>query len=372
MTRLSGSLRQVSFGHIVRCADALTMVKPALLVVTSFLVATLVTAAGTSMAQTSTSIVMLAGLLSFCIAAAGVSGAGVLLMDQAREIELRSLVDAGVFGFMCLLKALLLGLIYLLIFLAVTAVAALLFFLCKIPGIGPLLLALTFPPIALIFGVMIFSLFVVVVPLTLPALWEGKSVTETLGIVLAAIKERLIMVVVSFLLLYAICVVVGGVVAVVMLGGMSSTLAIASQIIGPRDIALDFGNLLGSLLGAVGGGSGHVVALSIDFALMMAVVVALLSQVWIMGINLVYLSVVDGLDTAGAQQAIREGIEKTKQKAEEMKRHAQDAAAHARQAAEEARGRSASAAPDVPRCPACNGVVTASAVFCGHCGHNLR
>jgi hypothetical protein len=371
MTRLSGSLRQVSFGHIVRCADALTMVKPALLVVTSFLVATLVTAAGTSMAQTSTSIAMLAGLLSFCIAAAGVFGAGVLLMDQAREIELRSLVDAGVFGFMCLLKALLLGLIYLLIFLAVTAVAALLFFLCKIPGIGPLLLALTFPPIALIFGVMIFSLVVVVVPLTLPALWEGKSVTETLGIVLAAIKERLIMVVVSFLLLYAILAVVGGVVAAVILGGISSTLAIATQIIG-QQIALEFGNLLGSLLGAVGGGSGYVVALSIDFALMMAVVVALLSQVWIMGINLVYLSAVDGLDTAGAQQAIRESIEKTKQKAEGMKRHAQDAAGHARQAAEEARGRFTSAAPDVPHCPACNGVVTASAVFCGHCGHNLR
>jgi hypothetical protein len=293
-------------------------------------------------------------------------------MDQAREIELRSLVDAGVFGFMCLLKALLLSLIYLLIFLAVTVVAAILFFLCKIPGIGPLLLALTFPPIALIFGVMIFSLFVVVVPLTLPALWEGRSVTETLGIVIAAIKERLIMVVVSFLLLYAICVVVGGVVAVVMLGGMSSTLAIATQIIGHRDIALDFGNLLGSSLGGMSGGSGYVVALSIDFALIMAVVIASLSQVWIMGINLVYLSAVDGLDTAGAQQAIRESIEKTKQKAEGMKRHAQDAAAHARQAAEEARGRSAGPPPDVPHCPACKGVVAVSAVFCGHCGHNLR
>ena len=146
MTRLSGSLQQVSIGHIVRCADALTMVKPAVLVVTSFLVATLVAAAGASMVQTSYVIMVLAGILASCIAAAGVSGAGVLLMDRAREIELRSLVNAGVFGFMCLFKASILGLIYLLIFLAVTAVAALLFFLCKMPGIGPFLLGLTFPP----------------------------------------------------------------------------------------------------------------------------------------------------------------------------------------------------------------------------------
>ena len=70
----------------------------------------------------------------------------------------------------------------------------------------------------------------------------------------------------------------------------------------------------------MGGGSGYVVALSIDSALMLAVVGALLSQVWMMGINLVYLSTVAGLDTAGAQQTIRDGIEKTWQKAEEMKK----------------------------------------------------
>jgi hypothetical protein len=383
MTRLSGSLSQVSIGHIVRCADALTMIKPALLVVTSFLIATLLFAAGASMAQTSYVITMLAGILASCIAAAGVSGAGVLLMDRAREIELRSLVNAGVFGFMCLVKASLLGLIYFLIFLAVTVVAALLFFLCKLPGIGPLLLAVTFPPVALTLGVMIFSMFVVVIPLTLPALWEGKSVTETLSVVLAAIKERLIMVVLSFLLLYAICAVVGGVIAAVFLGGMSSTLALATQVIGFQSFGFDLGNLLGSLLASVGGmgggfgyaggGSGYVVALSLDSALMLAAVVALLSQVWMMGINLVYLTAVDGLDTAGAQQAIREGIEKTKQKAEEMKRHAQEAAAHARQAAEGAR--SASAAPavsDVLHCLSCNGVVRVGAAFCGHCGHTLR
>lgn len=392
MTRLSGSLSQVSIGNIVRCADALTMVRPALLVVTSFVAATLLTAAGASMAQTSMVIPMLAGLLSFCIAAAGVSGAGVLLMDRARQIELRSLVNAAVFGFMCLAKASILGLIYLLIFLAITVVAGLLFFLCKTPGIGPLLLALIFPPVALVFGIMIFSLFVVVIPLTLPALWEGRSVTETLSIIMTAIKERLIMVVLSLLVLYAICAVIGGVIAAVFLGGISSTLALVTQVIGVQTFGFDFSNLFGSLLAGVSGGyggggypygggrsgfmgdgSGYLVALSIDSALMLAVVVALLSQVWMMGINLVYLSTVDGLDTAGAQQAIREGIDKAKQKAEEMKRHAQEAATHARQAAEGARAASAAhAAPDVRHCLSCNSVVRVGATFCGSCGHHLR
>jgi hypothetical protein len=231
---------------------------------------------------------------------------------------------------------------------------------------------------------MIFSLFVVIIPLTLPALWEGRSVTETLSVIMTAIKERLIMVVLSFLLLYAICAVVGGVIAAVILGGISSTGLLAMQVIGFEAFSFDISSLLGSLLASVtggsgymggrsgyaSGGSGYMGALSIDVALMLAVVVALLSQVWMMGINLVYLSAVDGLDTAGAQQAIREGIEKARQKAEEMKRHAQDAAAHARQAAEGAR--SASAAPDVLHCLSCNGVVRVGAVFCGHCGHNLR
>jgi hypothetical protein len=394
MPRLSGSLSQVSIGNIVRCADALTMVKPALLVVSSFLVATLLSAAGASMAQSSMVIPVLSAFLALCVATAGVSGAGVLLMDRAREIELRSLMNAGVFGFLCLAKASVLGLIYLLIFGAAALIAGLLFFICKTPGIGPLLLGVIFPPIALVFGIMIFSLVVVIIPLTLPALWEGRSVTETLSVIMAATKQRLIMVVLSFLVLYAICAVVGGVIAAVFLGGISSTLALVAQVIGVQNFGFDFSSLFGflsSLTGGYGGGaygggyaygggrsgfggggSGYLVALSIDSALMVAVVLGLLTQVWMMGINLVYLSTVDGLDTAGAQQAIKEGIEKAKQKAEEMKRQAQEAAAHARQAAEGVRtAHVAQVATEVRHCRSCNSVVRAGATFCGQCGHNL-
>lgn len=389
MTRLSGSLQQVSIHHIARCVEALTMVKPMLLVLISFLAATLVAAAGASSGQTV--VVIITALLAIGIAAAGVSGAGVLLMDRAREIEPRSLIDAGVFGLVCLLKALLLVLIYFLIFVAVTVVAAIIFFVCKTPGIGPLLFGLTFPLVALVYGVMGFSMFAVI-PLTLPALWAGSSVTGTLGVIVAMIKERLMMVVLSLLLLYVICLIVGGVVAAVVLGGIGITLSTASEVIGYEKLAAGFARLFGPLMGGGfpkgGGGSGYFVALSIDMALMGAVVIAVLSQVWIMGINLVYLSAAEDLNTAAAQEAIREGLAKTKNKADEMRRYAQDAAERARHAAESARARAAEsarakaaaappvvtpgAAPATSHCPACNGATKATDVFCGHCGNKLR
>jgi len=381
MTRLSGSLQQISIGHIARCVEALTMVKPARLVVISFLVAAVVAAGGASMAQTNIYIAMSAGFLAACVAAAGISGAGVLLMDRVREIEPRGMLDAWVFGLMCLVKALLLGLIYILIFIAITIVAVIVFFVCKTPGVGPFLLALTFPPFALVYGVMIFSMFVVI-PLTMSALWEGRSVIETLGVIIALIKERLIMAVLSLMLLYVIWVVVAGVIAAVVLWGIASTLSVAVPVIGYEQLATGFANLLGALMAArFSGGGGYFIALSVDIAAMVIVVLAALSQVWIMGINLVYLSAVNGLDTAGAQQALQDGLEKTKQKAEEMKRHAQETTERARQAVESARARSATAAAPVAKpsaasgmshCPACNGITKPTDVFCGHCGHKLR
>lgn len=383
MTRLSESLQHVNVSQILRSLEGLTMVRPMLLVGISFLAAALLAAAGASIAYTHIYLAVAVGLISICIALSGVFGAGVILMDKAREIEPRGLVDAGVFGFMCLLKAFLLGLIYLLISIAITVVAVFIFFVCRTPGVGPFIFGLTFPPIALIYGVMIF-LMIVAFQLTLPALWEGRSVTGTLGVIFTMIKERLIMVVLSFLFLYFICIVVGGFVAQVLLGGIGSALGAAASVMDYQTLALDLRNLLGALMGGgTSSGGGYLIAISIDIALMGIIAIAVLSQVWMMGINLVYLAAVDGLDTAGAHRAVQNGLEKVKNKAEEIRRQAHDAAERARQAAESARARSAVAAaartsdgPPVSgsaasHCPACRGITKITDVFCGHCGHRL-
>ena len=91
----------------------------------------------------------IAGLLAFLVyvvaVGTGVNAAGTLHMDSARGAPSRSLVDALVYGLMCIPKLIALGLALVVIEILVFIVLAVAIFICKIPFLGPVLFAVVFP-----------------------------------------------------------------------------------------------------------------------------------------------------------------------------------------------------------------------------------
>ncbi len=66
------------------------------------------------------------------------SGVGILLMDKAKNIAPRSMMDAFLAGLWCIPKFLGFYVVVALVLVALAVVGAIGYFLAKIPGIGPL------------------------------------------------------------------------------------------------------------------------------------------------------------------------------------------------------------------------------------------
>jgi hypothetical protein len=101
----------------------------------------------------------LGGLSMFVAGATGVNAAGLLLMDQAKGVPARSLSDAVMGGALCIPKFIALGLALLLVSLVVFIAVALVYLVCKIPFLGPILFVLVFPLSVVVLGLTLCGLF---------------------------------------------------------------------------------------------------------------------------------------------------------------------------------------------------------------------
>ena len=89
--------------------------------------------------------------------ATGVNAAGLLLMDQAKGVPARSLRDAVMGGLLCIPKFIALGLALLLVSLVVFVAVALVYLVCKIPFLGPILFVLVFPLSVVVLGLTLLQ-----------------------------------------------------------------------------------------------------------------------------------------------------------------------------------------------------------------------
>ena len=148
--------------------------------------------------------------------------------------------------------------------------------------------------------------------------------------------------------------------------------------------------------------SGYLLAGSFGRGLLFALSMTLIFQVWLLGINLVFLKVADGLDESATEAALQSGLAEARRKAAEMgskaKQAAQQARTQASQAVERAKTPAVEAAPaatavvgapfggevparpadvqqapqSAPTCPACAAEVSSDDLFCGACGHRMK
>jgi hypothetical protein len=251
----------------------------------------------------------------------GVNAAGVLHMDNARGISPRSIVDALVYGLMCIPKLIVLGLALVAVEIAVFIVLAIAFFICKIPFLGPLLFTVVFPVSVVVAGLTICGLFLCMV-LSLPAIWQGASITRALAQTLAIARSRIVEAVLLLVFVWFLTLAVGFVVFGVLAAGFMPTSAMTVSIVGFG------GGGMGSVMGAMQGfgGGGVAIAGVIGGLVLWAVAASLVGQVYLLGLCLVYLRVTEGLDLTATEAALRAKIDEARRRTAELGDKARNAA----------------------------------------------
>jgi hypothetical protein len=316
-------------------------------------------------------ILFICWMLYALIVGTGVYATGIMLLDRARVAPARSTSDAIVFGLICFLKSCVIGVALFVAALLVALVAAIIYFICKIPGVGPVLLFLVHPVLVIVVSLLAFlaSIFGALVA---PSLWDGDTITQAVTKTMAILKERAGVVVLYLLAMGLVTAILLGIIAAVILPGYFSMTGLAAGVIG-TNLAGGVGmltNLPFALMYLSSGENGHMLAVMFSTAVLALLGIATALQVQLMGLTLVYLGVSEGVDTPGGERVLEQRFDQAKAKADEAKQRAFEAAERARQAAQQAR---TSAPPGTGmRCPSCSSAIALEDAFCGDCGHKLK
>lgn len=337
-------LGEIRFATLARAAEGLTQWRPLLLSFLTLLVTgALIACAAWMLVKAGFFMYLIFMLASVIALLAGSSGVGIMLMDKARNEPVRSFSAAASAGLLCLPKFLLVGLAVLLATLAYYLLAAVIYFICKIPVLGSILAFVAHPILVLVAAALLIAMIWVVGPLMGPALWSGLSVKAALANVLSIARKRLVEVVLMEVVLYVILGLVcfmlfaGLVPATVSLTGMAMSITGDAGSMAGMFMGGGYGRGYGggfNPMGMMGGGSTGLIA---GLGVLYCVVGALLAQVAIMGMNLIYLQARESVDPAEAEGALDSLIGDVRKKAEEAKAQTMAAAERTMAAAERAK-----------------------------------
>lgn len=337
-------LGEIRFATLARAAEGLTQWRPLLLCFLTLLVTGALIAGAAWMLVKAGFFMYLIFMLAAVIALlAGSSGVGIMLMDKAKNEPVRSFSAAASAGLLCLPKFLLVGLAIFVATLAYYLMAAVIYFICKIPVLGGILAFVVHPILVLVAAALLIAMIWVVGPLMGPALWSGLSVKAALANVLSIARKRLVEVVLMEVVLYVILGLVcfmlfaGLVPATVSLTGMAMSITGDAGTMAGMFMGGGYGRGYGggfNPMGMMGGGSTGLIA---GLGVLYCVVGALLAQVAIMGMNLIYLQARESVDPSEAEGALDSLIGDVRKKAEEAKAQTMAAAERTMAAAERAK-----------------------------------
>ena len=256
----------------------------------------------------------------------GFNAAGVVLMDESAGAEPRPFVDALVAGAFAWLKSvavfLLAGIALVVMFLGV----AILLWVCKIPGIGPILFFIVFPLSTLALGVAFVALAFVLAPVAFPALWSGQGVVAAVARVAMTVRKRLLAVLVRGLVLFLLVGVASGVVWFAAIGGL---FAAGAMSVGILHTAFNPAALAGMLGGGLSEG-GYALAAMLGAVLLLVTAGTALSQILKKGWCLIYMQLVRDLDVGAVEAEMQARLARVRQQATAMRDRVQQqtAAAH--------------------------------------------
>lgn len=348
----------------------------------TLLAAILVTAAFSLLARATGGMAIgaIGGLLSLLIVFYGICAVGTLLMREAQGLPSPSIVEAVLQSLYSSHRLIAVAILELLIVIAAVVAIAIVFFICKIPGLGPVLFAFALPVAAVLLGALVFSLFYVIFPLAGPAVWSGGTAFQVLARLNMVARTRLLSVVMQQFLLFLIVMFAAMIIfAIVGLGFMMAS-GLSAAVIG-AGASMGMDGMASLMYG--GGAGGYVAAGSIGGGFLFAVAAVIPALIATKGLCIIYLNVTQGLDFIQAEAELESGMAAVKKKASEARERAgqlaeQQAQNMRRTAAPDtdipATAPSAAVAPIATAplvCPMCNAPVVAGDAFCGECGHKL-
>ena len=370
------------YATVLRALEGLRNTRAMAVLLRGFLLAGLLFGVGNVLVFSSGSFA-LAALLNFCgvlIVVAALNTTGLVLMDAASDQPPRALTASLVEGVMCFGRFMLIAAAAAAGFALYLLVLALLFYLGRIPVLGPLLLVVILPLAVLLTALLMAALFVCLALLA-PTLWAGHSVRGALARLTAIARERPLEAIVSLLLLG---VLVGA--AVLLASGFLFPAAaqvglVASGVLG-TDLMPAFGMEHGHMDGRGGaGGTGLASAAVIGMSAVFAVVASALAAIQLNGLCHIYLQASADIDDARAEGALAGMLAATGRVLRRSRdEHPTTAAMRTRREDELAAGppagpdtplRAADTAAAVRACPRCQAEIAPTANFCTRCGAPL-
>ena len=269
--------------------------------------------------------------------------------------------------------------------------------------LGPILFVVVFPLSVVISGLTLCALFLCMF-LSLPAIWEGATITHAITQTFAIAHSRPIEAILLLAVVGLLTAGVGLIVFGVLFAGLMPSIGLSAAVLGGDGLYSMLGMLRqhGTDLGGaaeVGGAGAYAVAAGIGVGLLWALAGSLLSLVYLLGLNLVYLRVTEGLDVGATEAALKARLDDAKRQAADLGQKAREAAERAREQARQSAAAAASkpatpaepppapespapqepptgptppTAAKAPGCPQCLAPVGADDVFCGVCGYKLK
>ena len=309
---------EINFSALARAGEGLTQWRPLLMGFLTLLLACALAGLGVwaivRMQNVTGSLLgLLLNLVAIVVVLAGTSGVGAMLMDRAQRAPVRGYLDAGIFGLMCIPKFLGFGLVIALAGLAFFLVAALVYFICKIPVLGAVLAFVAHPLLIMVGSALLVALLFVVNPLFAPAVWSGLSMKDALISVIGIASQRLVPVVLMQLMLYGVVGMTGWLLTAGLLPVGLSLTGMAAAIMADGEGMMSMAGSFGGGYGGYGGGyggygpmgmlgglmeNGSLIGMVLGLIVLLVVLTALMAQVMILGLNLVYLQAQENLDTS--------------------------------------------------------------------------
>ena len=363
-----------TLSSLLSATDAFKNVRAMVLLALTFAASALIGGAFAALAASTQSGVLgfVGVLLALGIVFYGLNAVGIMMMQDAQGLSQMSIADAVKVSLYTCHRVLVVAILEGLIVLAAVLGIAIVLFVCKIPFLGPILYTVVFPLSAIILGVLVFSLFYVMLPLTGPAVWNGSTVFQVIARLSLVVRTRLIEVVLSLIVLFFmagfVSFVIFGVVGigVMMTAGMSTgILSVGSGGMG------GMGGMAGMMSMMNGAGGGYAIAGGLGGGLLVAIAAVIPALIMTKGVCLIYLNTTRGMDFAASEAQIGDGLASVKRRAEEARERA-------RQLAEQHRPAPAGPAPGPvaavagATCPNCHATVASDDVFCGNCAHKLK
>lgn len=362
--------------------DAVSKWQPfAILAVTflaSLLIGAMFSAVAMAFASTSGVLAAITGFLGFIatisVSIIGFNAAGIWLSDEVWGRSQRSIMDAvmaSVFTSHRLLAVLALEFVFFLVFMLALA---LVFFICKIPGLGPLLYAVAMPVGVIASGIVLFALLYIAIPLAAPAIWNGTPIMRTMVMLQSVARNRMLKAIVMMVLLGLLTFMVIGFVSAVLVFGSMVVAGLSAAILPVSSFGM--GNITQLFSGRGYGMDGYAYAVGFGVACLFLIGSIPGVLIALRGFSIIYREVSENLNFEEDERNLNDRMAVMKARAEAARQQAitpkaPQAPQVPSQPAVAERAPTANVAPALT-CNRCHAPVMPDELFCGECGNKLK